>query len=72
MSDAQIIPFPRSPAPPVDQLSAAMIGLSSALMTDQQTAIDQWRRAVSDLAGSMQILSSGLAPLNVPPGPSAG
>ncbi len=60
---AQIIPFPRRPAPaapPPENLGKALTSLSQA-MADQREAVAVWRNAVKDLATQMQTLSENLA-----------
>ena len=71
MTGAQIIPFPSSRPSPQQQkqLSTALGSLSTALR-NQQAALERWRQAMNDLAGSMQTMSHSLDPLD--PGPKPG
>ncbi len=66
---AEIIPFPRKPAP-VPEAPALTVSLStlSEALESQRLSVEAWRSAVTELSEGMKTLGASLDRLTLPPG----
>ncbi len=65
---AEIIPFPRKPAPAPEAppLTVSLTTLSEAL-ENQRLSVEAWRSAVTELSDCMKTLGASLDRLTLPP-----